>query len=604
MPKAVFPQKQKDWVVSNARTYFGDIGETYNIDLDYVLGAVVNGNSLLPYTTNQDIPGMEKATDFVFSTFSGSYSYWAVCEKIYKADWIGQSFSADTLTNSPTNLNDADIEITGQTTGNASGQDIVVVSGVSNGSDLARFSADVSTTTWKTNWWTDSVVNGGLAQTPLKVNLPHVLLTFGNTPILFISDGNMVHRVNTPHSPTNNDVMYGAIILPEKYTITWMQKTREKIYIGARELYSGAPGAMFEYDPYSEQIRQVNIDEGGAIGFVWNNILYILDVKGQLRYWNGSNFVLTGSLPVSFREHDYLSLPHRNGIAISDKNAYFLIPGYPPRMNGGIWVFSSNTGSFYHLASPQPSRTNQRGFGETFIQGYSNGAIYAVDTPSASLFVGINYVSGVSSAGTNGIFGYLAQNNPSFSPERRSYFITSKISSSDINNVWRNIAIKYNPRIFPSGRVQNSQIIIKYQTSDMINQNEFATATWVNSTTFTVPYGVVGDSINVGDEVFFTQGDNSGLMAHVVSITGTDPKTIVLDEGFLSNPTGQSYFIWGNWKKIPDTITDNAQQSKIIDIGETSEWIRFKIEIRSTTYPGFGVEEIQVGYQPNLTVER
>jgi len=604
MPKAIFPQKQKNWVVSNTRTYFGDIGETYNVDLDYVLGAVVQGNSLLPYTTNQDISGMQMATDFAYSNFSdGNYYYWAACEKIYKANWTGQSFAADTLTNSPTNLNDADIEITGKTTGTYGVRDIVVVSGVSNGSDLARFSADFSATAWKTNWWTDSVANGGLAQTPLKVNIPHVLLTFGNSPILFISDGNMIHRVNTPHSPTNNDVMYGAIILPEKYTITWMQKTREKIYIGARGVYAGDPGAMFEYDPYSEQIRQINIDEGGTVGFVWNNILYVFDVKGQLRYWNGSSLVLTSSLPTSFREHDYLTLPHRNGIAISEKSVYFLISGSPPRINAGIWVFSSSAGNFYHLASPQPSRTTQRGFGETFIQSYGGGAVYAVDIPGA-LLIGINGVSAVSGSGVNGIFSYWVQNNPSFSPERRSYFITPKILSSDINNIWRNIAIKYNPRIFPSGRIQNSQIIVKYQTSDMINYNEFAIATWVNSTTFTTPYYGVGDSISVGDEIFITSGDNSGLMAHVVSITGTDPKTIVLDEGYLSNPTGQSYFIWGNWKKVPDTITDNTQQSKIIDIGETSEWIRFKIEIRGTTYPGFGVEEIQVGYQPNLTVER
>ena len=604
MPKAVFPQKQKNWVVSNTKTYFGDIGETYNIDLDYVLGAIVQGNQFLPYTTNQDIPGMNMATDFAYSNPSGSYYYWAVCEKVYRAYGTNQPFAVDTTTNSPTNLNNADIEVVGKTTGNYSGRDILVVSGVNGGVDLAIFNADLSSTSWKPNWWTGTDL-GGLAQPALKANTPHVLLTFGNTPILFISDGNMVHRINTPHSTTSSDVMYGAIILPEKYTINWMQKTREKIYIGAMLSYDDRiASSVFEYDPYAEQIRQVNVDEGATIGFVWNNILYIIDKKGQLRYWNGGTFTLVNSLPIAFYEGIDLSLPHRNGIVVSEKNVYFFLPGYPPRINGGIWVFSSDTNNFYHLASPQPSRVTQKGFGETFIQGGANGALYSPFY--GTLLAGINFVYSFDSP-VNGIFSYgWNQNGLSFSPAKRSYFITSKIFSSDINSVWRNIAIKYNPRIFPSGRIQNAKIIVKYQTSDMINYNENGLVTWVNSTTFTVPYYVVGDSINVGDEVFFTKGDNSGLMAHVVSITGTDPKTIVLDKGFLSNPSGISYFVWGNWKKIPDTITDNTQQSKVIDVGEISEWIRFKIEIESNgdTYPGFGIEEIQVGYQPNLMVEK
>lgn len=595
MPTISIPENTKrHWEVSNFGDWFGHIIKTFNITLHLKEGYIFNSQKVYPYTTNQDIANMGMAVDFEFSNFDGQFRYWAVCDdgKLYKsADLydLFSNFAVDTLTNSPTDLTEnSDIVIHDRTT---SGYDIVVVS---RPTDLARFNRDVSTTTWKNNWWTDT-----LGQPALQNGVPHPLEVFGK--LLLIGDANLLHSVDTTGTVNNS-----RIVFSNNYIINWIKATKDRIFIGLKNIKgSEYPSEVAEYDPFSETIRLIEIQEGETIGYIQDNNLWIIDGRGYIAAWNGYGFIKKFYIPIAMIGNNAyirafrIALPHRNGIMIKKGRPHFLLPGgssSPYYYYSGIWVYEPETERFYHKYSLTFSKTTLNSFGET--GNFYGGALYALPDYSSAQ----GFLAGASLPNVNiaGIFSTVRESSVTVSDSTRGHFVLAKIPANDIDNFWKNILIKYSSRFFPCGKMPSGSIIVKYRISEPSSSLTDYAATWVDATHFTINASAL-TNVEIGDEVFVWRGQGAGMTAHITNITGTNPKTVTIDEGLSVTPSGTFRVVFDNWKKLGVLTDDNKSWDKLdLPISTVSSWIQFKIELRDF----WGIEQIQIGYQPNLLLEK
>lgn len=164
--------------------------------------------------------------------------------------------------------------------------------------------------------------------------------------------------------------------------------------------------------------------------------------------------------------------------------------------------------------------------------------------------------------------------------ESRGYFVTPKIFSEGINDVYNNLVIKYSTFLS-----ELDKIIIKYRleddrldTIDCSGTNW--EATWTSTTTFTTTQTDMANA-EVGDEIEFLNGAGGGLLAHITTISeNSGTYTVTIDETFDNYITGdKAKFVFRNWSKFA-TITSSDLGYFSSNIGKNSKFIQFKIELR------------------------
>lgn len=234
-------------------------------------------------------------------------------------------------------------------------------------------------------------------------------------------------------------------------------------------------------------------------------------------------------------------------------------------------------------------------------QFYANrpSATLTIDLPSSDRGFGTDLLWGteVYRRDNSGDYGTLMTVSPTL--DSRGYFIIPKIYNNDVVDNYNKITLKWSPFTTSSNR-----ILIKYRTVDDmrniidIGSNDWA-ATWTSSTTFTVaPSSTVWNNAEVGDEIEVLRGAAGGLLAHIVSITGTTTLTITIDETYTQYTSGDiSKVIFRNWKKWKD-ITSTSSEAAVNymsdHIGQSGQFLQLKIELRGvqTQIVGLLVENV------------
>jgi hypothetical protein len=171
--------------------------------------------------------------------------------------------------------------------------------------------------------------------------------------------------------------------------------------------------------------------------------------------------------------------------------------------------------------------------------------------------------------------------------ESRGYFITPKIFSTDVTDMYNKISLKFSP--YTS---ELDKIIIKYRNYDDMRQYVNVSGgitggwdiTWTSINTFTTTEPLWTTAI-VGDEVEVLQGAGAGLLAHItaISLVGTT-YTITLDDNYdnyVTTDVGKAVFRnWIKWKTI-SYGDSNALQYFISDqLGKKGKFLQMKIELR------------------------
>lgn len=474
-----------------------------------------------------------------------------------------------------------------------------------------------------------------LGQPALDPDFPIILKRFSSAQqdLLFVGNGNVLHSIDQLHTvdfsgpdARTSNVVYRRLVFFEDYAVNWIQVTKDRVYAGFRNRNDPyRPSYVVEYDPLTETSNAVINNNGQTIGFIYENICHIIDVKGWISRFNSNGFTNVSAFPIAYIDGIRFTPPHRNGVAIIDGRPHVLMPSiaggafnqsFSQIFPAGVWCWEPDTNRLYHKGSIARSNSVQNDFGAanagTAISRY--GALFALPSTndkSQDLFAGaqtslapqsINSIVGTFS--TIVVTGATSFNN-------RGWVVTPKFYSKDINAVYRNIVAQYDNNQYPLGR-QSGALVIKYRTSDPVDDGGiFRNGTWVTPTTFTVSAATT-PNIAVGDEIFILFGIGGGLSAHVTALSGAGTRTVTIDESFAP-ASGLFAFFYENWRKLTDEtyldgqIDDNTVDYHQLDIPENEEsFIQFKVEIRSagvTPFRGFALEELGLGYQENLRQE-
>ncbi len=420
--------------------------------------------------------------------------------------------------------------------------------------------------------------------------------------LLIIGNDNYLHSINptvldtVTNQPT---VQYQRLIFQSDYYVKWISTTKDRIFIGLtnkrdRNLVS----QIVDYDPISESARTIDVQEGETIGFNWNNNCNIVDVVGNIREYTGTVFNPYAYFPNALNTSlGSFSLPHRNGIAIIGGYPNFLISIGANNYADGIWTYDPINKRLYHRVSLTFSTSTAKDYG-AYYGRTSVGGLFSTSGYSFS-----SYFAGARIYKTNlgSLYAVFSEIRLAGPTERRGYFVTSKISSSEIDNIWKHLFLKYESSPTSLG-IKTGTFIVKYRTSNpvYISDNGYQGA-WTAATTFTIAASSWPSSgVVVGDEIFVTRGDGAGGAAHILSITGTTTLTITLDEAIISSPSGNFNFIIANWKKLSPTLTDNTINGSQVDLpAAAADWLQLKVEIRERML----LEELQIGYSENLKLE-
>jgi hypothetical protein len=447
---------------------------------------------------------------------------------------------------------------------------------------------------------------------PLLDHLAHPLIVFGNAPLLFVGDKNKVHSIAPPHTDTDgkitqpgpDDVQYSRLVFKKNYTIQWMRANSSTIFFGlSNDINNFAPGLVEVYDPFSEQVREYQIDEGSTMGFMYDNNLFIIDIKGNIRLFNGSSFEKKTAFPSIAYHGQYLTLPHRNGIVVNEGRVFMLLRS-TGIVHAGVWCYEPSTNRLYHYASLTPTTSiSTNAYGETYSDSY--GALFFADP--TTFLLGAHVTSNVSPATRVwGIFSNI--NKPSLQQnisltDTVSRFTTGKIYSDTIDSAFKRLIIKYNPTPTFLGYAPMGKIVTWYRTSDDYRSRTNLTGMWTSLTTFTTSST---NAPSVGESIEVTSGFGSGVMGSVTSVSAPSNGvvTVTISESPLTTtPTGNFYYVKTNWKRLPITndITSSSGSWAEIDIPENqATWIQFMIESRGF----YAIESVQLGAQDGLRVEK
>lgn len=177
------------------------------------------------------------------------------------------------------------------------------------------------------------------------------------------------------------------------------------------------------------------------------------------------------------------------------------------------------------------------------------------------------------------------------------YYITPKISSSVIEDSYKNIFNKFKPLN------KDSSIIIKYKTKEYLGLPTIADCSVISSTVITTTediskaynlFSTIGEDI----ECEIIAGSGGGQMSKVSSITyDTGTYTITLEDIIDGFASGDKCTIkLDNWTTIGTATNSDTMNWKENTISSKSKWIKFKVIL-----DGYDItmEELQINNTPH-----
>ena len=377
--------------------------------------------------------------------------------------------------------------------------------------------------------------------------------------------------------------------------ISWMQAGSDRIWIGWTS-NDGSRGSIFEWDGISiVMTKEYKIEaQGSCTCVIKNDIPYVLDVEGRLLAFNGSNFQEVARLPVSnsdypvsnYIKNSGIKLSHFNGSLLSRDQLLFLINPVLPRSDrylencqAGIWEYTEDSG-FTHKYAVSSTKVGAA------VTDYGQQDLLAV----GAMFDGFttnDTILDVTARQGQVLFG--ARSNQINSPfiigidntlddiKKSSYIITQWLESSQVEDVWKNIIVKYRKFLETTDKIK-----VKYRT--VKQEYSLIGYLWTSTTTFTVISSAFPEIANYGqgDEVEIMNNFGSGKCVNIVSITNDGSTyTVTIDEA-ITSATGSGFGKFQHWIKLQE-IQNNVQFAQLpLPQYNKDTQIQFKIIMETT----------------------
>ena len=576
-----FPQN-KIWRQNNLSDLYGDIWSSFNLDLTSELGKLKTTRTLAVARSVDDgsanyVLNLGLATAFRY--YNGVY--YACTGNDAGTGTISKggasrntAWGLDTSTDKPTTLSSrySDMEVFNER---------LYVS--LEGTTLAR----LDTATW---------LNGGVAITGGVSSVPHMLCVYGDR-LYVTADYAKINSMSTAEAfgatigTTANTLDLGNLT---SNSITFMRAVSDGIWIGTVNR-NGGKGHVYKWDGslVTGGLETFKLESSGAMaGIVKDDVLYIMDNDGRLLAYNGGTFVEIDRLPI--KRGEYLFFPlgnynnrwiHPNGMTLRDSSILILVDNeyrgvtasWEENVPSGIWEWTKETGLYhkYSLSYTNDGSTTVRDYGQNYIS--IAGALNYIKSSSTSAVDNGSLLASAelftdASTKDNMIFidDLLDE------VQKYGYFVTPKIFSDKIDDVWQKILLRI--KKLTSG----DEIVLKYRTED-ITPLDIAITTWsgsnsVRTSTSMTAYGS-------GDEIEFTQGEGSGKCFKILSTSdlGGGVTEIVLNGAFTGIDSSGNARLQ-HWKQIGEPFTSTLAdriEKPLLNV-KNSSWIQLKVCIQNT----------------------
>lgn len=542
------PKDSKIFNQPNTGDTQGNLWSTFNIDLTENKGKIRTTRTIdVQDTIDANFAGMLTASAFAFFNPGGAYSSAPVFIAYGGRPWYGSSRPDSGWTNTviggnePTSTNtDVDMK-------------------VFNGKLYATTSDNYLKRMATAGAWTNiASIGTGI----------HILCNYKDH--LYWSEGNFnIHSINYAET----------VITSSNYTFTvpnidghisWMAAGSNRIWIGWTS-NDGTRGSIFDWDGVSlVASREYKIEaQGSCTCVIKNDIPYVLDIEGRLLAFNGSNFQEVARLPIANTSTPIISgvantsqkLAHFNGsLLVNDKLLFLINPiqayqePYLENCLPGIWEYTEETGLYHKYSVSTSTLADSPEFdygqqslifaGALFDATISKtGTVFPSSRQGSVLFGARAYRTTISSPVLLGVDNTLDD------IKKSAYITTSWLESSQVEDVWKSIVVKYNKLLNTTDKIK-----VKYRT--IKRDASYISVNWTSSTTFTTSSADMAN-YEIGNEVELALGAGAGKVVNISNISYSNPTyTVTVDEA--TQATGSLNVRLQKWYKLPE-ITNTLQ---------------------------------------------
>lgn len=580
MSKITIPNPQtKTFVQSNTSDVLGTIQNSFNIDLQENVGKLRVGKRMVAQTDNSLV------TSSIYCPVAFAYHNSKIYTvagnnadtgKIITQTGLHNNAVEDTSTNAPTDMNTKYSDM------------IVASNGYLYATSGTKLYECNESGTWNA---TTRALSVGVHQLTSYAGRLYVTDIQNQIKSCDISTGTfgVLSSVGSQYSLRVGGLDSGA------NTITFIRASASRIWIGTVN-QKGGKGYIHEWDGQSTlATRSYRLESSGALACVIKDeIPYVVDTNGDLLAFNGGTFQkLTGFYRKNRKTKLYnptgtynQRFIHPNGMSVIDGRINILINNrnndytstIEETIHSGIYEYTPENGLVHKhaLTLTRPSETI-KDYGQIRVKQV--GALSeilipdsATSTTNGSFLAGARvYTDSTTEA------GYIFYDDTNDTLQKYGYFITPQIESSEVNDTWQKIYVKYKKLINSSDR-----IYIKSRTEE--DTGVEATITWTSTTTFTVPNSsvVVSDywTSGTGGEIEITQGIGGGKTAHITNaVLATGTWTVTVDETFTGATTQTAKARFMKWNKVGviDNQVEQFTEFPIPAVNQVNTFIQFKL---------------------------
>lgn len=531
------------------RSDYGEIVESFNLDLNRKFGKVFTSKKLLKVLDATDNLSNSDANAFAFyagdyyaSTDDDLYTCAGTVDPTVTGNWSDETAVTTTLTN---------------------GTDLVVFA------DLLLMSAGSAIFSWNGSTFSNSWSTGKISS---LTNATQMHVHRGGAETLFVLDENTVRYWNTAAGAstvtlqtdlTANCVTSGvnAIWVGTKSTSDQNAYVYE-IYIGETDPVSANPIARNAYKVDGTAVMAIEVID---------NVPYIVTEKGGIQAFNGAGFSTVASFPfANTTEVINTNSIHPNGMKLHGDSLYINIAteiresneDYAKNTPSGIWEYNRITGQLTHRFAFAEDDTEN---GAPHLNNFIGGALYIMDNTYGLL------LASAENGKSNAASGVYADTGSGF-----GYLITGELNSDSVQDFYESVYLK--AKTLASGE----SIELKYRKTKI--DREFADCT--ASDTNVLNTTDTQTNVAVGWEV---TDIHTGKIAHITKIKSTSTVTVyTLDRDIAT--TGDALRVKFNnffpvgYDDRGGTYDGTIQQYLTAD-GElkehggfgTNPWIQFKL---------------------------
>ncbi len=614
------PQETKRWTGPYLGNYYGTLWHTFNVDLDRGEGKIGLSRRMVRIEDTVEI-GSNVINAFIRTNADCEDRYWALhfnggLDKTDSSDSVVPSLDWDTDPLDSTPATKAyDFAVIGNDSRNDSGRNQLFVTTDCN-IDVLN---DTGNSVWTGDWWTVKH-----SQPALKADVYHPIEYFPFRKIGLVGDGNLVHTILRPSDTQNDTLTNSRLILPDQYVIRHIFTTSNRAWFLSRHRFRGE-AIIVEWDGFTQSAN--NFHKAHATGVLcgvnYRDIPIVVNTAGQILEYNGNGFVpmvRNGQkviFPFADDEGNGFNLGTDSsatwdiaprGMTVGEDGLVYIninVPRYVSyRQGAGIWCLNPETGRLYHkysLGRYSDSGT-QFDYGGQYLG--NPGTLYPIspDVSQRTMLASGRVRTDGASAVQGGI--WLLEGAGS-STANRGYFVSQFIQADEVREFWDTLWLRFKRFVTSS-----DTIIVKArgvrQMTDATGAAIQKTITWTSTTTFTVTLASGDDALAEGDEVEVIGGNNSGILAHITTISGAHGvlQTITIEASIdaLGIGSGSAYARFDRWKKL-GSITSLLIYEANLNIGIPSSFIQFKVELRGP-FREMDVSDLIINSNPSIYIKK